>query len=335
MKKVLVSIIIPVKEINDYLRKETIPAILGQSFQNFEIIILPDKPTKEKFPKTKIIPSWPKLGPADKRDLGAKKAKGEILAFLDDDSYPSENWLENAVKIFNAKSLCFSSIAAVCGPTITPPKISFREKISGYVWGSSLGSRGAGFYRYIVAPRREVDDFPTANLLVIKSDFWKVGGFNTHFWSGEDTKLCFRLTKELGKKIVYDPRVLVYHHRREIFRPHLIQIARYGLHRGHFARIMPQTSLRVGYFLPSIFTVGLFCGPVLGIFSHILLLFYLLAISVYLLGLFLTGIRIFSKEKSLKSVFLVMLAIFLTHLIYGVFFIKGFLTPNLKSKYGC
>jgi len=334
MKKVLVSIIIPVKKINDYLRKETIPAILSQTYKNFEIIILPDNSTKEKFPRTKIIPSWPKLGPADKRDLGARKAKGEILAFLDDDSYPSESWLENAIKIFNAKSLFPSSIAAVCGPTITPPKISFREKIAGYVWGSSLGSRGAGFYRYVVAPRREVDDFPTANLLVRKIDFWKVDGFDTHFWSGEDTKLCFRLTKELGKTIVYDPNVLVYHHRREIFCPHLIQIARYGLHRGHFARIMPQTSLRVGYFLPSIFTVGLVGGLILGIFSHILFLFYLLAIFVYLGGLLLTGIRIFSKEKSPKTVFIVILAIFLTHLVYGVFFIKGFLTSRLKSKYG-
>ena len=137
MKKVFISIIIPVKEINDYLRKETIPAILGQSFQNFEIIILPDKPTKEKFPKTKIIPSWPKLGPADKRDLGAKKAKGEILAFLDDDSYPDKNWLKNAVKIFTPKTLNLYTpkslypfyIAAVCGPALTPPHDNIRKKL--------------------------------------------------------------------------------------------------------------------------------------------------------------------------------------------------------------
>ena len=43
-----VSVIIPVKKINDYLRQETVPAILKQIYSNFEIIVLPDKPTKEK-----------------------------------------------------------------------------------------------------------------------------------------------------------------------------------------------------------------------------------------------------------------------------------------------
>lgn len=336
-----VSIIIPVKEINDYLRQETIPAILGQTYKNFEIIILPDKKSKEKFLKTKIIPSWPKTGPADKRDLGAKKAKGEILAFIDDDSYPDKNWLKEAVKIFQKdKKIEDRKIAAVCGPTLTPPEDNFRQKIAGYVWGSSLGSRGAGFYRYTVGQRREVDDFPTANLLVRKKDFWQAGGFDTHFWSGEDTKLCLSLTKKLGKKILYDPRVLVYHHRREIFKPHLTQIARYALHRGHFARILPETSRRFGYLAPTIFVLGLFGGPILIFILEIfslcfisipLFLLYLFSISAYLLVLLATAGRALGKEKSLKAFFLVMLAIFLTHLVYGAFFIKGFLTPKLKE----
>ena len=98
MKTPQVSIIIPVKTINDELRLETLPAILSQSYQNFEVIILPDKKTGEKFPKTKLIPSWPKLGPADKRDIGVKKAKGEIIAFLDDESCPENYWLKNGRK---------------------------------------------------------------------------------------------------------------------------------------------------------------------------------------------------------------------------------------------
>ena len=136
-----ISVIIPVKEINDYLRDETIPALLTQSFKNFEIIVLPDKKTKEKFLKTKIIPSWPKTGPADKRDLGAKKAKGEILAFLDDDSYPVKNWLKVALEIFAKQQ---ERVAGVCGPQLTPPKNNLRQKTSGFVWSSWLGSGGAG-----------------------------------------------------------------------------------------------------------------------------------------------------------------------------------------------
>ncbi|MBU1127372.1 glycosyltransferase family 2 protein, partial [Patescibacteria group bacterium] len=93
MKKPLISIIIPVKRINDYIRHEIIPSLEKQTFQNFELIILPDKKTKEKLKGARIIPTWPKTGPADKRDLGVKKAKGEIISFLDDDAYPAEGWI--------------------------------------------------------------------------------------------------------------------------------------------------------------------------------------------------------------------------------------------------
>ncbi|PJE68975.1 glycosyl transferase, partial [Candidatus Shapirobacteria bacterium CG10_big_fil_rev_8_21_14_0_10_38_14] len=154
MKKPLVSIIIPIKEINDYLRKETIPALLKQTVLNFEIILLPDKPSKEKSGtrRTKIIPTWPKTGPADKRDLGAKIAKGEILAFLDDDSYPTKNWLKNALQIFQKNK----NIAGVCGPALTPIKDNLRQKASGYVWSTWFGSGGAGNYRCAAKPQREV-----------------------------------------------------------------------------------------------------------------------------------------------------------------------------------
>jgi len=351
MKKVFISIIIPVKEINDYLRKETIPAILRQSFQNFEIIILPDRPTKEKFPKTKIIPSWPKQGPADKRDLGAKKARGEILAFLDDDSYPDKNWLKNAVKIFTSKSLNLYTpkslnpfyIAAVCGPALTPPHNNLRQKTSGYVWSTFFGSGGAGSYRCTVKPRREVDDFPTVNFLVRKTDFWQAGGFSSKFWPGEDTKLCHDLVYKLKKKIIYDPKVLVYHHRREVFGPHLRQISRYALHRGHFARILPKTSLRIGYLAPTFFVFGLVGGPILILLLKIFRLWslvkifgfvYFLAIFLYLGGLIFTSWEVYRQEKNWKVALLVIPAIFTTHFVYGVLFIKGFLTPSLKSKYG-
>ena len=350
MKKILASIVIPVKELNDFLRKETIPAILKQSFQNFEIIIITDKPSKERFPKTKIIPSWPKTGPADKRDLGVKKAKGEIIAFLDDDSYPDKNWLKNAVSLFKtsdskslnfyiSKSLNFSSIATVCGPTLTPPHNNLRQKASGYVWSTWLGSGGAGTYRCAIASKQEVDDYPSVNLLVRKKDFLAVGGFDSHFWPGEDTKLCHDLVYKLGKKIIYDPKVLVYHHRRAVFKPHLQQISRYAIHRGHFARILPKTSLRLGYFIPSLFVLWLFGGPFLIFLLEIfqlcavsipLFFLYLLTIGLYLLFLFLTAVQVYLRERNYKLALLVIPSIFITHVAYGILFIKGFFSKELK-----
>lgn len=345
LKKIKVSIIIPVKAVNDCLRKETIPAILRQTYRSFEILILPDKTSKEKFPKTRIIPTWPKTGPADKRDIGAQKAKGEILAFLDDDSYPEKEWLKNSVEIFtNHQPLTTShqQIVAVCGPTLTPPDNNLWQKASGYVWSMWLGSGGAGTYRCASSPRREVDDYPTVNLLVKKKDFQQAGGFDSRFWPGEDTKLCHDLVHQLGKKIIYDPKVLVYHHRREVFGPHLKQISRYAMHRGHFARILPKTSWRLGYFMPTLFVLGLLGGPIL-IFSLELFqlcflsiplfLIYIGAILLYLLFLLGTMVKVYLKEKNLPLALLTISSIFSTHLVYGILFIKGLLTPKLQSKY--
>lgn len=142
------SIIIPVKKLNDYLIKETIPALLKQTEKDFEIIVITDKNIKTKFIKTVVYPSWPKTGPADKRDIGGKKAKGEILAFLDDDSYPDKNWLKNALEVFKKDN----NLSGVGGPSLTPPHNNIKQKASGYVWSTWFGSGGAGTYRCSISP---------------------------------------------------------------------------------------------------------------------------------------------------------------------------------------
>ena len=126
-----VSIIIPVKEINNYVR-ESIPHILKLDYNDFEIIILTDTSDKEIFPKARIIAKGP-VGPAEKRDIGARHAKGEILVFLDDDAYPLPDWLKNAVKHFED-----NNIAAVGGPAVTPPDDTFYQRISGAVFLSRI-----------------------------------------------------------------------------------------------------------------------------------------------------------------------------------------------------
>src|SRR3989344_2254440 len=161
----LVSVIIPLKKCNDYLN-ENINALINGSYDNFEIIVLPDEDEKKIFPKTKILPTG-YVGPAEKRDLGARIAKGEILAFIDDDAYPSKNWLRNAVRFFKT-----SSIVAVCGPGVTPPGDSLLQKVSG-AFSSSIIGGGPYTYRFIPQQARYVDDYPSMNFLVRTTDFWK------------------------------------------------------------------------------------------------------------------------------------------------------------------
>lgn len=330
-KEMFFSIIVPTRAITNLITNELVPALEKQSYNGFELIIIPDKSKKiEKLPSfAKVIPSWSKTLPSDKRDLGAKKAKGEILAFIDSDAYPDSSWLKNTLKHFRDKD-----ISAVCGPGITPLSDNLKERVSGYVWSTWIGAGGAGIYRNILKKKRFVDDYPTFNLLVRKSDFTKVGGFSSKFWPGEDTKLCADLVYKLGKKILYDPKVLIYHHRRPVFLPHLKQIGRFGLHRGYFVKVLPKTSLRIGYFAPLFFILGIFIGPLLiYLFRNLSFIstLYLTSIIIYASLLIISSIQIVLKEKNLIAGVLFIPAVFLTHLFYGVMFARGLVAKKLNK----
>jgi len=307
MKKLpIFSIIIPVRRETEYLR-ETLSYLKKQSFKDYEILVITDKISGS-------------ASPAIKRNLGAKKAKGNYLAFLDDDSYPSRNWLKNASKLFS------KNITALCGPCLTPPGDNLYQKASGLVWSSLLGSGGAGTYRNSVQPSRFVDDFPSVNLIVKKSDFLKVKGFNTHHWPGEDTILCSNLVYQLHKKILYHPKIIVYHHRRSVILPHLQQITRYALHRGNFAKLYPKTSFLPGYLAPSLFVAYLLLFPLL--FS-LLKTYYFLPIFIYLTILLLTFLTFIKNRNNFYTSFLAVLTIPITHIYYGILFIIGFFSKPL------
>jgi len=318
------SIIIPVKQINNFI-KENVSAIIAGSYQSFEIIILVDnKENNESFPKTRIIETG-KIGPAEKRDIGANKANGEFLAFIDDDVYPSKDWLLNALNFFENKN-----ISAVCGPGVTPVNDNVMQKVSGWISATVLGG-GPYTYRFIPKKERFVDDFPSMNFIIRKKDFIRINGFDSNYWPGEDTKLCLELIK-LNKKIIYSPKVLVYHHRRPIFKKHLIQNGNYGIHRGYFAKILPQTSFRLSYFIPSLFAFGFIFGPLFYFINREVFNFYLFIVGLYFSFVIISSSYILIKEKNLFIALLYIPAIISTHLYYGIKFIQGYLFTKKLIK---
>lgn len=253
--------------------------------------------------------------------MALRYAKGEILAFIDDDAYPQKDWLKNAVEDFRDES-----VAAVGGPAVTAFNDSLLQKASGKIYSSFLVS-GSFIYRYLPRKRREVDDIPSCNFIIRKSVMQDLGGFNTSFWPGEDTKLCLDITKKLKKKIIYDPKVLVFHHRRPLFLPHLKQIANYGLHRGYFVKKYPETSLKFIFFLPTLFLFALLIGAGLSLLFAPLKALYLSGVFFYLFLVF-----IFSISKELRLIPLLFFGIILTHIAYGAYFLKGLFSENLKEE---
>lgn len=317
------SFIIPVKVVNDYIH-ESVSKILAIKREDFEIIIYPNEVSSENWEKTRQIATG-HVGPAQKRTRAINDAQGEILIFIDDDAYPEMNFLDVLDKDFED-----INTIAVGGPAVTPQDDTFWQKVSGAVF---LSLFSGGFpERYVsVGEKRFVDDWPSVNFSIKKNIFAELGGFNCKFWPGEDTKLCLNIVESGKGKILYDPDLIVYHHRRAGLRKHLKQVGGYGLHRGYFAKIFPQTSFKFRYFLPPLFLLYVIVGLIGSFFSSFIFKLYLLGWLVYFLVLLKAFFDIKRYDK-MSVAFGAIYYIFFTHLIYGFRFIQGLITRELKSE---
>ena len=243
-----------------WMLDECLKGLSEQTYRDFEVIVLPDAAPetpwrRQDFPLSVI--STGKVRPAEKRNAGIAAAKGDVVAFIDDDAYPDARWLENAVKYFSDPA-----IGGVGGPGVTPPGDGFLARAGGRVYENVLVSGGYR-YRYLGGRvRRDVDDYPSCNLLVRADVLRTIRGYRTDFWPGEDTLLCEDIVYGQGKRLVYDPWAIVYHHRRRLFGPHLRQLGRYAFHRGYFVKKSPKTSFKLSYFIPSLFVLGLVAGGI-------------------------------------------------------------------------
>lgn len=319
------SFIIPVKEINDFVR-ELVSRIISLAENNFEIIIYPDETTDEIWDKTRQIASGP-VGPAAKRNLALRDAQGEILIFIDDDAYPKDNFLSILDKNFQDEN-----IIAVGGPAMTPRESKFWQKVSGATFLSSLSGGFPERYRPY-GKKKFVADWPTVNLSIQKRAFGELGGFGGDYWPGEDTKLGFDLLTKKNVRILYDPELIVYHHRREGLVKHVKQISAYGLHRGFFAKKFSKTSLNWKYFMPSFFVLFIIIGGVASFFSSLIFKLYIAGWIFYALALLKSFYDIYKQEKNFLITLAASYYIFLTHIFYGIRFMQGLLfVRDLKSK---
>ena len=315
MKDGFVSIIIPCKEMDNFTRN-CVDTCLKLDYPSLEILVLPDfsdenaKPNPN--PRVEIIPTGP-IKPSVKRNQGALRCRGDILAFIDSDAVPNGDWIKRAVPCFEK-----AEVGAVGGPNITPPDAGMMERASGMVLSSFIGG-GKFAFRYSCSSEKmqECDELPSCNLFVRKSSFREAGGFEEGFLTAEDAKLCFQI-KSNGQKILYSPDVLVYHHRRPLFMPYLKQIWNYGRDKATLFKKYPEFK-RPFYYVPSLFLLWIFFGGILATGFEEARLLYAFSLLGYMLMLIIAGIW----TKDLKMFPLVSLGIAMTHITYGAAFLKG------------
>ena len=330
--KPFVSVVIACPN-GSWMLDECLEALRSQTYREFEVVVLPDgelKPSGNYGYPLHVVPTG-KVRPAEKRNAGIGKSRGEIVAFIDDDAYPDSRWLENAVKYFAEPT-----IGALGGPGVTPPGDGFWAKCGGRVYENIFVS-GNYRYRYLGGRvRKDIDDYPSCNLFVRKDVLESIGGYRTDFWPGEDTLLCEDIVCKAKKRIVYDPWTLVYHHRRPLFAAHLRQLGRYGFHRGYFVKRFPVTSCRFSYFVPTLFVLYLSAvaafflfrdfigggdlGPKAAVVSSPLMFYALLTACT---TVSLNPFRWLVSE----------LGVFLSHVWYGIQFMRGLFARRAPCEF--
>lgn len=308
--------------------RECLAAVARQTRAPAETIILPDAPIRDAPPGVRVIPTG-KTRPAEKRNIGIREAKGDVVAFIDDDAYPEPSWIANAVKYFGD-----DSIGAVGGPGATPPGDGFLARAGGRVYDCILVS---GNYRYRYRPggvRRDVDDYPSCNLFVRTELLRRIGGYRTDFWPGEDTLLCKDIV-DSGSRIVYDPWVVVHHHRRALFGPHLRQLGRYAFHRGYFCRKYPSNSLRISYFIPSLFVAYLLAWLPASSISTVphSAAWFLQAAFLLLLPLYAALVLLATFSLNPAMWLLTAAGVVASHVVYGVKFAMGLCADKAPCEY--
>lgn len=324
-KQPSVSIIIPCRELDKYTI-ECINHCSKINYKNYEILLLPDKrPDKKQLDiirskklkkNLRIIPTG-KVMPAIKRNLGMKKSKVDIYAFIDSDAYPDRNWLKNAIKHLKSES-----IGLVGGPNLTPSDDNLKQKISGMLLATWFCG-GRTTIRYKKAKPQQTIELPSCNFLVKKE---LATEFEPDLLTAEDTKFCFNIQKR-DKKIFYAPNIIVYHHRRPVFKQHLKQIWIYGRDAALLLKRKGQFTLdKIYYSMLSIFVMGVIFGAMLSLINPIIRIIYLSILSLYLFLVLISSLR-----KDLKTIPFLFIGIIATHFTYGIGFIYGLLGKNKKK----
>jgi glycosyltransferase involved in cell wall biosynthesis len=310
-----VSVLIPLRRCGPYVR-EALAHLARQTYRNFDVYVVTDEPETiaQEGVTVHCLSSGP-VPPNVKRMQAAHQSDADIVALLDDDAYPVPGWLSAAVARFRDED-----VIAVGGPGVTPPGDSPSQRASGAVYASPLVSAGY-VYRYLPRVERDVDDYPSCNLLVRRDPFVRHVGSCLRYWPGEDTKLCLLLTRDEGKRIVYEPAAAVFHHRRALFWDHFRQVWNYAVHRGFFAKRYPGTSLRPQYFVPSTFVVANLFALAALVFVPASRAVLGIAAAAYVALVALAALA--SREEAPVNRRLVALGIYLTHLTYGLGFIVG------------
>jgi O-antigen biosynthesis protein len=188
-------------------------------YSDFEVLLIDDGSTEDiaaiaaTFKDVRYL-RQAHAGLSAARNYGAREARGEILAYTDDDCLVDEDWLTHLAAGFDD-----AKWAACGGPNIPPAPRHEMEAIVAAAPGAPA---------HVMLNDSEAEHLPGCNLAIRKIALHAIGGFREHYrTAGDDVDVCWRL-REAGGHLRFVPGAMVWHHRRRTFRAYLRQQRGYG-----------------------------------------------------------------------------------------------------------
>ena len=217
--KMRASIIIPAHNEEKYI-KNTLEAAVHQSFPSyFEVIVVDNASTDNtfkvanSFENVKVVREE-KKGVQFARERGRHEAKGEILAYLDADSIPHENWLKNGIAYFSQPD-----VVGVSGPYDYYDEKPFLRFVS-FLF-QKVFFRAVHFIVQDVLHKAGV--MLGGNAFIKASAMEKIGGFNTSIvFYGDDTDTDRRLAT-VGK-VLFKNDVIVKSSARRLKEMNILKV---------------------------------------------------------------------------------------------------------------
>lgn len=223
---VKISVIIATYDRQDQIRK-CLAALEASDFprDEFEVIVVDDgsrEANQLQLPEFSgavqlVVIRQANAGAAAARNAGARSARGDFLAFLDDDCLPAENWVRAMYDRLARQPDCVAG-----GRTVNAAHNNVYARVSHLLTYKQ-------FERYESDPA-SVRFLTSNNLAISKQKFLHDNhGFNEGLRPAyEDREFCDRLLQQTGHSLVYAPEAVVAHDRVMTLRSFVRQHIRYG-----------------------------------------------------------------------------------------------------------
>lgn len=217
--------------------RECLEGIESLDYDNHEVIVVNDG---SRDTTAQIVDEFDvrhiriqNTGLSNARNVGLEAARGEIVAFIDDDAFPDPQWLS-----YLALSFLNTPHVGMGGPNLAPAG-------DGSVADCVANSPGGP--SHVLHTDTLAEHLPGCNMAFRTKAIREIGGFDTRFRiAGDDVDLCWRLL-ERGGTLGFSPGAQVWHHRRDSVAAYLRQQLNYGRAEAMLEAKWPQKYNRLGH----------------------------------------------------------------------------------------